>query len=204
MDRITVENISKSYQGRKVLDGFSCTFAGEGVNMILGSSGRGKTTLMNILAGIEEYEEGSVKGLENACGNMAAVFQENRLCENLTVSANIRMVKGHMSAGEKEKFSEELERLLAAVGMEGTASAAVSSLSGGMKRRVAIIRCVLAGKDVLFFDEALKGLDRETEKKTMENIIPYIKGKTVFWITHRPEEKEYFIQEKINVEITEM
>ena len=184
---IKLDEMNKSFGDTAVFKEFSAEFEDGSVTCIMGSSGIGKTTLLRILMGLEDYDDGRITGIENK--TMAAVFQEDRLCENLTVSANIRMTGGKDEKGISE---QEVVKYLEIIGMKDMAGKQVSELSGGMKRRVAILRAVLADRDIVFFDEPLKGLDQETEKKVMETIVPLLSGKTVLWVTHREEEAAYF------------
>ena len=184
---IKIDELNKSFGDTAVFKEFSAEFEDGCVTCIMGSSGIGKTTLLRILMGLEDYDDGHITGLENK--TMAAVFQEDRLCENLTVSANIRMTGGKDEKGISE---QEVVKYLEIIGMKDMAGKQVSELSGGMKRRVAILRAVLADRDIVFFDEPLKGLDQETEKKVMETIVPLLSGKTVLWVTHREDEAAYF------------
>ncbi len=184
---IKIDELNKSFGDTAVFKEFSAEFEDGSVTCIMGSSGIGKTTLLRILMGLEDYDDGHITGLENK--TMAAVFQEDRLCENLTVSANIRMTGGKDEKGISE---QEVVKYLEIIGMKNMAGKQVSELSGGMKRRVAILRAVLADRDIVFFDEPLKGLDQETEKKVMETIVPLLSGKTVLWVTHREDEAAYF------------
>ena len=184
---IKIDELNKSFGDTAVFKEFSAEFEDGSVTCIMGSSGIGKTTLLRILMGIEDYDGGRITGIENK--TMAAVFQEDRLCENLTVSANIRMTGGKDEKGISE---QEVVKYLEIIGMKDMAGKQVSELSGGMKRRVAILRAVLADRDIVFFDEPLKGLDQETEKKVMETIVPLLSGKTVLWVTHREDEAAYF------------
>lgn len=184
---IKIDELNKSFGDTAVFKEFSAEFEDGSVTCIMGSSGIGKTTLLRILMGLEDYDDGHITGLENK--TMAAVFQEDRLCENLTVSANIRMTGGKDEKGISE---QEVVKYLEIIGMKDMAGKQVSELSGGMKRRVAILRAVLADRDIVFFDEPLKGLDQETEKKVMETIVPLLSGKTVLWVTHREDEAAYF------------
>lgn len=184
---IKIDELNKSFGDTAVFKEFSAEFEDGSVTCIMGSSGIGKTTLLRILMGLEDYDDGRITGLENK--TMAAVFQEDRLCENLTVSANIRMTGGKDEKGISEK---DVVKYLEIIGMKDMAGKQVSELSGGMKRRVAILRAVLADRDIVFFDEPLKGLDQETEKKVMETIVPLLKDKTVLWVTHREDEAAYF------------
>lgn len=184
---IKIDELNKSFGDTAVFKEFSAEFEDGSVTCIMGSSGIGKTTLLRILMGLEDYDDGRITGIENK--TMAAVFQEDRLCENLTVSANIRMTGGKDENGISE---QEVVKYLEIIGMKDMAGKQVSELSGGMKRRVAILRAVLADRDIVFFDEPLKGLDQETEKKVMETIVPLLSGKTVLWVTHREDEAAYF------------
>lgn len=184
---IKIDKLNKSFGDTAVFKEFSAEFDDGSVTCIMGSSGIGKTTLLRILMGLEDYDDGRITGIENK--TMAAVFQEDRLCENLTVSANIRMTGGKDEKGISE---QEVVKYLEIIGMKDMAGKQVSELSGGMKRRVAILRAVLADRDIVFFDEPLKGLDQETEKKVMETIVPLLSGKTVLWVTHREDEAAYF------------
>lgn len=184
---IKIDELNKSFGDTAVFKEFSAEFEDGSVTCIMGSSGIGKTTLLRILMGLEDYDDGRITGIENK--TMAAVFQEDRLCENLTVSANIRMTGGKDEKGISE---QEVVKYLEIIGMKNMAGKQVSELSGGMKRRVAILRAVLADRDIVFFDEPLKGLDQETEKKVMETIVPLLSGKTVLWVTHREDEAAYF------------
>lgn len=184
---IKIDELNKSFGDTAVFKEFSAEFEDGSVTCIMGSSGIGKTTLLRILMGLEDYDDGRITGIENK--TMAAVFQEDRLCENLTVSANIRMTGGKDEKGISE---QEVVKYLEIIGMKDMAGKQVSELSGGLKRRVAILRAVLADRDIVFFDEPLKGLDQETEKKVMETIVPLLSGKTVLWVTHREDEAAYF------------
>lgn len=187
---IKLENICKSYDNKAVLENFNCEIKKNKVNFIMGPSGRGKSTLLNILMGIESCDKGTITGMKNLA--VAAVFQEDRLCENLSVSSNIRMVHNNLKGQAKNDFIEEVKVLLDKTGLGDIAANIVKTLSGGMKRRISILRCILADGDILFFDEALKGLDKQSEEQFMEVILPYLKDKTVVWVTHDESQKKYF------------
>ena len=184
---IQIRNLCKTYNGQKVLDHF-CAEIPEGVTTcIMAPSGKGKTTLFRILLGLEEADSGVIKGLENR--QLRAVFQEDRLCENLTAEANIRLVqKG--KKGKSQEFLQQVEEGLLAVGLKDCGKRQVKELSGGMKRRGALLRAIYADWDVLLLDEPFKGLDRETRECVLAFVQERFREKTVLCITHEREEAE--------------
>ena len=177
---LKAENISKSFGDAKVIDSFTHEFAENTVTAIMGPSGCGKTTLLSVLMGILPPDSGTVTGNNVKIG---AVFQEDRLCENLTVQSNLRLVlKG------KPDLGKELE----AVGLGGIADKPVRELSGGMKRRTSLLRAILYEPDILFLDEPFKGLDSETKRTVMEYCKEKTAGRTVILVTHDKEEADFF------------
>jgi len=184
---VTLSHVCKNFGAVNVLDDVHISFEHGRVHALMGASGSGKTTLMRLLAGLEKPDAGHIEGMKRS-----AVFQEDRLCENLSVAVNIRMPHTGLKGQDKQRFLQRCENLLRAMGMDETLTRPVHELSGGMKRRVALARAVLADADVLFFDEPLKGLDEKTEQRVMTAIVPLLAGKTVFWATHREEELRYF------------
>lgn len=186
---IAVKKISKSYGEEQVLKDFSCDFLEGKLTCIMGRSGGGKTTLIKLLMGLEKPTEGSIEGLFGK--KLSAVFQEDRLCENLSAAANIRLVcRNHVS-------DEELKRAFQRVCLDEVWRKPVRELSGGMRRRVAILRALFAEYDCLILDEPLKGLDEETKQKTAAYILEKTQGKTVLAVTHEEEETELLKAEKI-------
>ena len=180
-------NITKKFGGNTVLDSFTHDFADSKVTAVLGKSGCGKSTLLNILMGLLEPDSGEVE----LDGRISAVFQEDRLCENLSVSANIRLVTGKKFT--KEKIAEELS----AVGLGDCADKPVCELSGGMKRRAALVRALLAEYDFLFLDEPFKGLDEETKRIVLDYCKRKTEGKTVVFVTHDKDECSFLADEVI-------
>lgn len=185
-------DIRKSFGSGIVLDGFSHEFSEGKVTAILGRSGCGKTTLLNILMGLTSPDSGEVVRSEGE--GISAVFQENRLCENLTASANIRLVTGKRFS--KAQIADELAK----VGLAECENKPVRTLSGGMKRRCALLRALLAEYDVLFLDEPFKGLDNDTKQTVMNYCKEKIKEKTVVLVTHDMDECEFLADEEIRLE----
>lgn len=180
MADIILENINKSFEEKQVLTNVNAVIKENKITCLMGSSGIGKTTLLNILMGIIKADSGNIKNMPQ---KKSAVFQENRLCEGFSVMANIKAAN---SLVNEEVIKEHLNFLK----LENTQKTKVSTLSGGMKRRVALIRAVLAQKDILFLDEPFKGLDDDTRKLAADYLLKYAKNTTVLMVTHQKEDAE--------------
>ena len=188
---IRAVDIRKAFGDNIVLDSFSHEFADGKVTAVLGKSGCGKSTLLNILMGLMRPDSGEVIRPEGS--GISAVFQEDRLCENLTAGANIRLVTGKRFS--KENIVSELEK----IGLSGCENKPVRTLSGGMKRRTALLRALLAEYDILFLDEPFKGLDTDTKRSVMEYCKEKTHGKTVVLVTHDADECDFLADEVIRL-----
>ena len=175
---IEIKKLCKSYGNEPVLKDFSYTFKDGSKTAIIGSSGIGKTTLLSILSGEVPADSGIVSGLETR--RIGMVFQEDRLCENLTGLLNVKMVTDILKIYSYKDISFYFEK----IGLDAASKKPVTEYSGGMKRRVAILRALLSGFDVLIMDEPLKGLDKETKDKVISLILEFADKKTVIVATH--------------------
>ena len=182
---LEVKNITKSFDDTVVLNDFSYKFD-RGVYVLSEPSGAGKTTLLRILCGLEAADSGTVSKSPQA--KTVMMFQEDRLLENLSVRANIMLAIQARSQEQKQKARERITEALCAVGLEGTENKPVSELSGGQKRRVALLRTLFADADILLFDEPLKGLDEALKQQVIVFVKPFVESKIVIWVTHTPEE----------------
>lgn len=187
---IILSDISKAFGGKTVITNFSYTFAEGSCTCIMGESGCGKTTLLNIIMGLLPADSGEVSGVLNP---VSAVFQEDRLCEAFTPVGNIQAVTG------KAKTYEEIISLLGKLELSESVNKPVSALSGGMRRRVAIARALLAESPLLILDEPLKGLDDALRQKVIDVIRSRAKGKTVIIATHDIRDVEAFDAELLNM-----
>ena len=171
MMELCVRNLSKSYDGRPVLDGLSFT-APVGLTRIVGDSGIGKTTLLRILLGLETPDSGTAapKNLR-----WAAVFQEDRLLEHLDAAGNLRFALG--AAYDGKRAAALLEAL-------GVGSKRVRDFSGGMKRRLALARALLAPCDALALDEPFTGLDAGNRDIALSCILRAAEKKIVLLAAH--------------------
>ena len=188
---IILTHLSKSYGDHRVIQDLSQIFPCGQTTCIMAPSGAGKTTLFRLLMGLEVPDSGRITGMNGR--KKSAVFQEQIFGEDLSVYANIRIVrKRKLFEPEKQEY-EKIKIELEAVGLLGCMDQKVKELSFGMRQRVALVRAFYADWDVLFLDEPFRGLD----KSTRELVIEYTKrkciGKQVLFITHDEEEKKLVI-----------
>ena len=174
-DIISLNHISKSYQGQSVFSDLCLSIPKGEITAITAPSGYGKTTLLRLLMELEKPDGGTITGLTGQ--KKSAVFQEDRLCENLSSLTNIRLTA---SKSDETHILTAMEQ----IGLYDCAQKKVSELSGGMKRRVAILRALLADYDILFLDEPFKGLDKDTKDLVIKYTGQHITGKTVIFTTH--------------------
>lgn len=174
MMELQVEHLCKRYGENAVLDDISFT-ARVGVTRLLGPSGIGKTTLLRVLLGLETPDSGTVNGDKF---RWTAVFQENRLLEGLDAEGNLRFVLGaNYNAAAAQALLEEL-------GLGDVGKKKVRDYSGGMQRRLALARALLAPSDALALDEPFTGLDAENREAAMRAILRAAETKIVLLSTH--------------------
>ncbi|MBP3610599.1 MAG: ATP-binding cassette domain-containing protein [Lachnospiraceae bacterium] len=178
-----MDSVTKHFDDVIVCVDFSMKASGGEAVALMGSSGKGKTTLLRMLLKLETPDCGRIEADEQA---MAVVFQEDRLCEKVSVYHNLAMV-----CRTPEQLGQ-IENLLGCLGLAGCGEKKAGVLSGGMKRRVAIARALLADRRILLLDEPLKGLDDRTKTAVMEFMKEKMQGRTVLYVTHEETEAEYF------------
>ena len=182
---IKIEGLTKIYNNEKVLSDFSAVFRTGGRYLVKGASGTGKTTLLRLIMGLEESSGGTITVADNyeetdkEAGinkeyrkqirniKLGAVFQEDRLCEEESAVTNVRITNHDI---KPEMIREELIKLLDPEDIDKPAG----KLSGGMKRRVSIVRACIAKRDIYLLDEPFTGLDAENAKRC----ATYIEEKT--------------------------
>ena len=174
MTEIRVQNLCKTYGDHVVLHNLSFT-AGVSVTRILGRSGAGKTTLLRILLGLDQPDSGSLFGTN--C-RWAAVFQEDRLLGHLDAEDNLRFALGSAYNAAAAKT------LLGELGLADVGSKPICEYSGGMKRRLALARALLAPSDALILDEPFTGLDEENRSIALRCILHAAQTKPVLLASH--------------------
>ncbi len=178
---IEVKNLTKRYGEKTVFNNLSL-FIPEGANAVFtGRSGIGKTTLMRCIAGLEAADGGEITGTNGK--RLSYVFQENRLIPQISALNNLLCFHP-----DRDRAKE----LLAAAGLLSDADTPVSDLSGGMKRRLAVVRALLYGGDIYFFDEPFRELDKSTADTVRELVKRETDGKTVILATHEPADVDFF------------
>lgn len=174
-------NLCKRFEGRTVLENVNLHLKPGGQYVLMGPSGCGKTTLLNLLMGLLKPDGGTIRRAPGL--RLSAVFQEDRLLPQMTALANIALVS--------PAPAQAIEKMLLELGIEmDSLSQPVSAFSGGMKRRVALCRALMADYDVLFLDEPYKGLDEDTRTRVMHLVKEHTQGKTVLLVTHDREEAD--------------
>lgn len=174
-----VENLTVQYGGTAVLENFSAEFPDGGVTAVSGRSGCGKTTLLAVLLGLLRPDGGTVSGFRQP----SAVFQEDRLLPFLSAEKNIAVTAGCTEA--------EAGEALLSVGFDAAdRGKRAFELSGGMARRVAIVRAMLAPGDAVLLDEPFKGLDERTRAQVVRFVCENRRGRTMVVVTHDPRDAE--------------
>ena len=202
---LTLRSVTKSYDGQPVLSDLSLEFY-----CMMAPSGNGKTTMFRLILGLERPDSGVILFGTSAgdTGNndikassgmvsksdpcrirgmrplISAVFQENRLLEGYTAIENLRFALG------KRYSSEALTAYLLRLLPEDALSKPVCEFSGGMKRRVAILRAILAPTDIILMDEPFTGLDADTRQLTIDLVKELCAGKLLIIATHAEDDAE--------------
>ena len=177
---IELIHITKCFHNNTILDDLNISFTEGEMTCLMGASGSGKTTLLNLLMGLLKPDFGEIRGLSGK--RIAAVFQEDRLIEHFDALQNIKLVCDKQVS--EERIVQELKR----VGIEEATGKEVRHFSGGMRRRVALVRAILASSDVLILDEPLKGLDEVLKLQVIDYMKDRTEGKTVIFVTHDKDE----------------
>ena len=169
---IKVKHLNKAFGSIPVLRDLNLTVNGPLV--LMGPSGCGKTTLLRILMGLETPDSGTVQGV----GNIGAVFQESRLCPQLTAVGNICLVGGVNPA----QAQTELQTLGFT---QAELALPVARLSGGQQARTALARTLSHAKPLIVLDDPFAALDRNTEEEIFRELKAMSKDRIILLISHR-------------------
>ena len=201
MEQIIIKNLWKSYDSLTVLKNVDLTLDRDQTYCLMSPSGTGKTTLFRILMGLEKADEGEIvwSASSGSCFGsgsdwdvsrplrISTVFQEDRLCPTFSPLENVMMVQ----KGKSSEFSmEEIRTTMCRLLPEECLNRPVSTLSGGMKRRTAILRALLTKSDMLLLDQPFTGLDEETKIDVIRFLQEYRNNRFLLISTHQKEDVE--------------
>jgi len=188
-------NITKSFGDKKILNCFSYDFPQKGVVALVGDSGIGKTTLLRIIANLDDDYDGKVT--DGGIKNTSMAFQEYRLLPNLTALENV-LLANYESKNEAE--TQRATEMLLKVGLsEGEIDLYPNELSGGMKQRVSLCRAFLREKPILLLDEPTKELDSNNVNRILDIIRNIAEERLVIMVTHSERDIEYLNAFKIQI-----
>lgn len=203
MSDIRVENFTCSYEQKTIFDNFDVTFEQGKINVILGGSGVGKTTLLNAIAGIKSYE-GQIEGCE---GGVSYIFQKDRLIPSISVYKNLDLIlKGVVK--DKAERKRMIEQTAVDLEIFDVLKSLPSEISGGQAQRVSMARAFLYPSDVMLLDEPFKALDTALKTRLIKQFaaLQEKKNKTVVFVTHAIDEclllaDDYFVFDDAPVKI---
>lgn len=180
---IIIENLCKSYGSNKVLRDVNIKLEDGKIYCLMGMSGMGKTTLLRILMGHESYDSGSIKGIDTS--HISSMFQEDRLIPTLSAVENVAIV----SSGRAKK--KDIRKNLSLILPEECLDNPVTSLSGGMKRRVALARAMAYSSELIILDEPFTGLDKDTRLAIIDYILKMREKRIMLIATHGQDDAAY-------------
>ena len=193
---LKIENLTKEYEGQKILDGIHLEVKKGDVLVVVGPSGCGKSTLLRCINALEPIQGGTIKlqGMDIRKGSknittlrqkIGMVFQSYELFPHLTVLDNVMLAPLKVAKRPKDEVQKEAEALLDRVNLLNKARSYPRELSGGQKQRVAIVRALAMHPEILLFDEVTAALDPEMVREVLDVMLDLAKqGRTMIIVTH--------------------
>jgi phospholipid/cholesterol/gamma-HCH transport system ATP-binding protein len=200
--------VTLSFDDRAILDGLSFHVRKGETKIILGGSGGGKSTTINLILGllkpdsgrilvdgedITDYSEAQMMSVRKKIG---MVFQEGALFDSLSVYDNVAY-RLHEQGVPEEEVEQEVRRMLRFVNLEEAIDKMPNELSGGMRRRVGIARALVGGPKIVLFDEPTAGLDPPTSRTICELAIKLrdLEDVSSIFVTHEMNNVSYLTSE---------
>ena len=185
MKDIIIKNFSCSYEQKTIFQNFDVTFEQGKINVVLGGSGIGKTTLLNAMASLKSYD-GSIEGCE---GGVSYIFQKDRLIPSISVYKNLDLV---LKAVVKDKRvrKETIESTAETLEISDVLNSLPSEISGGQAQRASMARAFLFPSDVLLLDAPFRALDTSLKARLINKFVALQRQskKTVVFVTHAIDE----------------
>ncbi len=204
---LETRNLCKIYKPKKgvpvkALDDVSLKFPEKGMVFLLGKSGSGKSTMLNLLGGLDKYDSGEIiiKGVSSKNFKqqyfdsyrntyVGFIFQEYNILEEFSVGANIALA---IELQGRKATDEEINNILKEVDLEGYGNRKPNELSGGQKQRVAIARALIKNPEIIMADEPTGALDSNTGKQVFDTLKKLSKDKLVIIVSHDREFSEQY------------
>ena len=203
MKDIIFKNFSFSYPDKEIYKNFNAVFFGGKINVVLGASGVGKTTLLNALTGLSGFDG----EIENMPKNVSYIFQNDRLVKTISVEKNLDFVLKNAIC-DKTARKNAIYDMAKLLEISDVLKSLPSEISGGQAQRVSMARAFLYPSDVMLLDEPFKALDTALKTRLIKQFaaLQEKKNKTVVFVTHAIDEclllaDDYFVFDDAPVKI---
>ena len=183
-----IHNLTKFFEKKLVFDNFSIEIPENKITVITGESGCGKTTLLRIIAGLDNSYKGEIIKENN---KISYVFQEPRLFNAITVKQNLELVEKNTSLS--------IDEILTIVELQNDKNTYPNELSGGMKMRLSLARALYYNGDIFILDEPFSALDNDMKNRIIPKVFDLIKGKTVIIVSHNADEISSYTDNLIKI-----
>lgn len=201
---IQLKNISKSFSDKKVLDNINIEIKEGEFYLIKGESGKGKTTILNIIGMLEEFDEGELiimdtlnPKIDKSSGrtllkeNISYLFQNYGLVDNETIKENLNMALKFKSLSKKKK-EEAMKKALKRVKLDKELDTKIYTLSGGEQQRVALAKVILKDSKIILCDEPTGSLDEKNRDEILKILLELKnENKTIVMVSHDPIMENY-------------
>lgn len=188
--KVEIKDLTKIYNDKTIFNKFSIELLSDKVNCIVGESGCGKSTFLNIIAGLTSKNEGIIKEVNNK--DISYIFQEDRLIEWLTIYDNLKM--SLRKYAKKDELEERINYILEIIDLKHVKNKYPSQLSGGMRQRINIARAIGKPSKIILMDEPFKSLDYKIKYSIIDELkdIIFNEERIVIMVTHDVDEAIYF------------
>lgn len=181
MKDIIFKNFSFSYPDKEIYKNFNAVFFGGKINVVLGASGVGKTTLLNALTGLSGFDG----EIENMPKNVSYIFQSDRLVKTISVEKNLDFVLKN-AISDKTARKNAIYDMAKLLEISDVLKRLPTEISGGQAQRVQMARAFLYPSEVMLLDEPFKGLDVSLKTRLIKKFLELWgrDGRTVVLVTH--------------------